>query len=66
MAVTMIKRGQLPAEKWYYGICRKCSSEYRAQEKDLKLYSDFRESFLSAKCQLEGCTASVTFYKERS
>lgn len=66
MAVQMTKEGCLPAEKYYIGKCSKCKSEYRAQQKDLKYESDFRESYYTFECQLRGCNTLVYFNKERA
>lgn len=65
MAITMTKVGNLPAQKWYTGRCNTCESEYRAQQKDLTYECDFRESFYTSKCQLEGCNETVYFVVER-
>jgi hypothetical protein len=66
MAVEMTRVGKLPEEKMYTGRCSKCSSEYRAQRKDLEYDSDFREAAYTARCQLTGCSTLVYFSVERS
>jgi len=59
MAITMTKKGQLPAEKKYKGKCYTCLSEFEAQQKDLTYESDYRESCYYAHCTL--CHNRVTF-----
>lgn len=65
MAITMVKKGELPGEKWYIGRCLSCMSEYRAQRKDLHHVSTQRDGDeYTHECQLTGCNRLVYFKKE--
>ena len=59
MAITMTKRGELPAERKYKGKCYTCKSEFEALQKDLKYESDWRDSGYYATCTL--CNNRVDF-----
>jgi arylamine N-acetyltransferase len=54
--VEIIRKGELPQEKWYEYTCQNCHTRFKFRQKEAKLHDDQREgSWWSINCPLSGC-----------
>ena len=62
--MKIVKRGQLPEERVYVGVCKNCGTVMEAFRSELKGYYNYQDSatILSAKCML---CQSLTYFRPK-